>query len=618
MSALLPTLSWSPEAVSSATVAMLRCLAEEYPLVEVAAGEANLRLVHEPGRAGYALERDGETVTVRYGRRSQLGRALGSLLAGLAEDSGSLPAFDTLGLLLDCAHNATVTTAHFRKWLRRLALLGYDLAMVYTEAGYRLPDEPAFGYQRGSYTREEMRDLDRYAASLGIELVGSIQALGHLEQLLKWPPYTGLRDTAHTLLVGAPGVADLVDKMVAFWAETCGSRRLHVGMDETYDLGRGRYLDAHGYRPGLELYIEHLRLVAEACARHGLRPMVWSDVLFRLAGGAGHYDQTTQLPEAARSALPANVDLVYWDYYSADVQHYRDRLAAHRNLGYEPVMASGIWSWPTPWHDWRRTEDFGGACVTACREAGVRELLFALWSDDGGFWDVDSNLAGVALMAEHCYGTGTCDEQTLARRFAAVCGSDLAAHRTASRLNDRLQVCSVLWDDPLQALYLRHVSRSGTLPLREAAAHYAAVAADLQPHRADTAAGDLGHAALVAQVLAAKTDLAATAFDAYATSDRTALATVPAAARALAALTDDLAASFRKRWLSCCQPFGLEVLQIRFAGQAARYRELAQRVEEYLGGEIATLAEFDEAGRGAYLPERSLSYHALASAARVF
>jgi hypothetical protein len=561
----------------------------------------------------------GGVATVRYGRLSQAGRALGSLLAGLDEDAGSEPAFTTLGILLDCGHNPTVTTAHFRTWLRRLTLLGYDTAMVYTEAGYLLPGEPCFGYQRGAYTLDEMRELDRYAATLGIEMVGSIQALGHLEQVLKWSPNGLLRDTEHTLLVGEPAANALVDNMVAFWSQACASRRLHVGMDETYDLGRGRYLDLHGYRRGLDLYVEHLQMVSETCQRHGVRPMVWSDVLFRLASTTGgHYDPGSRLPDEVRALLPRDLDLVYWDYYSPDPAHYRERIAQHRNLGYEPVMASAVWSWPTPWHNWAATEANGGACVEACREAGLQEMIFALWSDDGGFWDMDSNLAGVALMAERCYGDGTVSQATLARRFAAVCGSDLSLHRAASRLNDKLQACSVLWDDPLQAIYLRYAAKGGTDALHEAATHYRDVAASLQGHEPDTMAGDLGHATLVSQVLATKTGLAARLFDAYAAQDREALITIAQDVPQVVALIEQLAASYRSRWLATCQPFGLEVIQIRFAGQAARYRELGQRLTEYLSGQIATIAELESSPGHGYLPDRSLSYRYLASGARVF
>ena len=77
----------------------------------------------------------------------------------------------------------------------------------------------------------------------------------------------------HVLLVGEPRTYELIEKMVAHWSTVFRSRRLHLGMDETYDLGRGQYLDRNGYRCGLDIYAEHLAKVCAICARHGLRPM---------------------------------------------------------------------------------------------------------------------------------------------------------------------------------------------------------------------------------------------------------------------------------------------------------------------------------------------------------
>ena len=42
---------------------------------------------------------------------------------------------------------------------RRLALLGYNAAMLYTEDTYALPDEPYFGFLRGAYTAAELRRI---------------------------------------------------------------------------------------------------------------------------------------------------------------------------------------------------------------------------------------------------------------------------------------------------------------------------------------------------------------------------------------------------------------------------------------------------------------------------
>ena len=55
-----------------------------------------------------------------------------------------------------------MTTAHFQYWLRRLALTGCNLAMLYTKDTYLLPGEPYFGYMRGRYTMEEIRAAEAY------------------------------------------------------------------------------------------------------------------------------------------------------------------------------------------------------------------------------------------------------------------------------------------------------------------------------------------------------------------------------------------------------------------------------------------------------------------------
>ncbi|MBI4977571.1 MAG: hypothetical protein HZC28_08820 [Spirochaetes bacterium] len=617
---------WAENKTAPELNRLLRSLGEEYPVYphahsNAAEGEVSVIFQNIGDMNGYEIERSvSSSAVVRYGRLRDAARATGSLLAGMHAGSTvrETCAFTELGMLLDCGHNAVVTAAQIRKWLRHLALLGFDTAMIYTDTGYRLPGEPAFGYMHGAYTFEEMRDLDSYAVDLGIELVASIQALGHLEQALKWAPYQHLRDTEHILLVGDPKTEALIEKMIAFWSSALRSRRIHLGMDETYDLGRGRYQDVHGHRAGLDIYVEHLSMVARICRRYGIKPLAWSDVLFRFAGNADqHYGSGSRIPDGIRKQIPGDLDLVYWDYYNSDEVHYTERIEKHRELGYEPIVASGVWTWPTFWHDWTRTERFAVPCIKACRQSGIKRLHFTLWSDDGGFWALDSAFAGLAYVAEHCYNDSV-DMDCLARRFNAVTGSDLAAHRCASAINDPLAVCSVMWDDPLLNIYLRHVDNEDGSRLSKSAAAYAETAQSLESVSGDRAAGDLGHAALVARVLAQKTGLAARLFQAWNKKERQDIEAVRALIPPLVTDLEALAASFRRQWLSTCKPFGLEVLQIRFAGLAARYRELDLRLNEFAEEKIREIPELDEHLQGVFLPARHNTYRGLATGARIF
>ncbi len=192
-----------------------------------------------------------------YDRPHHAGRGLGGLLSGLVREGEPYleqTPFDTLGIMLDCSRNAVMTVEHFKGWLRQLALLGYNMAMLYTEETYELPGEEYFGYLRGRYSPDELKEIDRYAASLNIEMIGCIQTLGHLGHLLKWPAYAQLKDTPTVMLVDEDATYELIEKMISQLANCFHSRRIHVGMDETHDLGRGRFMDRNGWERGYDLF----------------------------------------------------------------------------------------------------------------------------------------------------------------------------------------------------------------------------------------------------------------------------------------------------------------------------------------------------------------------------
>jgi hypothetical protein len=77
-------------------------------------------------------------------------------------------------------------------------------------------------------------------------------------------------------------------------------------------------------------------------------------------------------------------------------------------------------------------------------------------------------------------------------------------------------------------------------------------------------------------------------------------------------LIDRFSESFRKTWLKRNKPFGLEVLQIRFAGQTARFGELRQRLNEFCSGKIDAIPELDERSKKPVEPLK-MPYKRLAS-----
>ena len=122
--------------------------------------------------------------------------------AGNADfDIRQKPAFETCGVLLDMSRGGVMRVSAVKKYLNYMAALGMNMLMLYMEDVYELEGYPFFGYQRGRYTKAELREIDDYADELGIEVIPCIQTLGHMAYALE---SRGGCSSPGVLMVGEP------------------------------------------------------------------------------------------------------------------------------------------------------------------------------------------------------------------------------------------------------------------------------------------------------------------------------------------------------------------------------------------------------------------------------
>ncbi len=610
-------LTWNPANTPEKIQVALRTLIEEYPLAETDSG--NPSLVFKPliaEKRTCHVSRQSGNIVIQHSDLASALRGVGAALAGLDHVAEETP-FTSFGIMLDCSRNAVMKVGHLKKWLRKLALLGYNQAMLYTEDTYELPDEPYFGYQRGAYSADEIRELDHYAANLGIELIPCIQTLGHLSQILKWSAYENVKDTSSVLLVDEEKTYVLIEKMIKHAADNFKTRRIHVGMDETHDLGRGRFMDLFGYERGFEIFNRHLAKVTEICKKYNLKPMIWSDMYFRMGSkNMDYYDKNCVIPDDVKKQIPSSVELVYWDYYHDNEEFYLDWIARHRALGFEPIMGSGVWTWAHLWYGRDITERTAGPCIQACRKVNVKEIFFTMWGDDGAFCEYDSALAGLAWAAEYSYAEKI-NIENLSARFAAVCHADYNESLIPSDLAVDLGwtgVYEILWDDPLLGLFWHNAKLRVPDLWTDSVERYRRMREKLENIKIkSTDGGDLQYALVLVKFLEKKVQLGLKLDSVYPSRDKAGLKNVLDQIPSLLETLDALDAAFRTQWLRRNKPFGLEVIQIRLAGIRRRFLELAQRIGELLEGKITSIEELENR------PQISLSaipgaYHRLATA----
>ena len=548
-----------------------------------------------------AVSFDGAEIAVQWAQPIQFYRALSLLPRPLAECCiKETPCFETVGMMFDVSRNAVLRPETLRTFLRKMALMGMNLGMMYTEDTYAVPEQPYFGYQRGRYSYEELRALDDYAGMLGVELCPCIQTLGHLNRALHWPALQHLQDNDEVLLADDEETYVFLRQLLAAASAPYRSKRIHIGMDEAHGVGMGAHLRRFGYEKPYDILRRHLARVTEIVQELGLSPMMWSDMYFRLESPTnGYYDGPMPSAQAAAAVVPG-VDLVYWDYYHMTQAEYARQLEKHRALPAPTVFAGGIWTWCGPAPDYEKTKIATEAALSACREAQVPLVFATAWGDNGAEANLYTTLLGMQMYAEFTYH-GSMDAAWRSQRLRACCQADAQAFWDLTRFNRIGGMCSaeyrpvnaakmLLYQDPLVQLF------AADLDGLALSAHYAALAPLYEAYAA--AGGELAPLwrfyALLADALAKKCVWHEQAARAVAAQDRALAAKLAEGLPETIDAVDALRVAWGALWNAANKPQGFEVIDGRLGWVMARLDTAKRRMLAFAAGECETIPELAE------------------------
>ncbi|MCL2574459.1 MAG: beta-N-acetylhexosaminidase [Defluviitaleaceae bacterium] len=567
----------------------------EVGMIEITSDGQPISAVKQNG--GLSITRNNSGITIGYSRLAEFFRGISYLIQGV-DSISEQSVFENNGYMLDCSRNAVASVPAIKRLIRHMALMGLTTLQLYTEDTYELPEWKYFGYGRGRYTAEEIRDMDNYAQMFGIELIPCVQTLAHLNAALRWSEFADIIDCNDILLAGDEKTYRLIDDMMHQLSSCYATRRVHIGMDEAHMLGLGKYLDKHGYQNRSEIMCNHLARVVEICKKYGLKPMMWSDMFFRLAYNDEYYKAGDEplSPELMKLMNP-DVGLVYWDYYHKDMAHYATMLDRHKSFPNELIFAGGAWKWGGLFPELKWSEDTTRPALAVCREAGLKEVFATGWGDDGAECSAFAILPVLQLYAELGYGNDA-NKAELTARFKACTGGNWDDFWLLDSPNDTTKTRGdfvnttkpLLYQDIMLGLIDKHVD-ADTFP-----AHFEKCANELT--EAATRNGDWGymfaHAAALCRVLARKCTMGLDMTQAYLNDDKDELRRLAdTEVSNLLKLTADLMQTFEKQWLTENKPFGLEVIQIRVGAIRTRLEATTRRINSYLVGEVEKLEELE-------------------------
>jgi hypothetical protein len=133
------------------------------------------------------------------------------------------------------------TKDYVKQFIRELA--GYKMNMLIWEweDKFQYPSHPEIGAP-GAFTMAEMQELTRYAQQYHIQIVPLVQGLGHVGFILKWPQFAHLREVPASNFEFCPLKEESYQLLLDLWKDameaTPGAKFIHIGSDETYELGK--------------------------------------------------------------------------------------------------------------------------------------------------------------------------------------------------------------------------------------------------------------------------------------------------------------------------------------------------------------------------------------------
>jgi hypothetical protein len=331
------------------------------------------------GDQGYLLFSDKFHLIVAANTGQGLFYGVQTLRQLLRDDGGKLicpavsirdwPSMEWRGVQDDISRGPIPTEDFMKSQIRILAAYKVNMFALYMEHVFDFASQPLVAPKEAALTPQEINALVDYAKRLYVTIVPEQQAFGHLHHMLKYEIYSDVaeRPHGHVLTPTKEQSYDIIKAMYADLVPLFPGPFLHVGGDETFELGRGQTA-ARVAEVGLgRVYLEHMQKVNGILQPYHKQLMFWGDIALK-------YPQLL-------SILPKDMIAVPWDYDAKPT--YESIIKPYRDAGLQVVVAPGADTWNQVWPNldvaYVNIRNF----VRDGQKLGAIGMLNTTWNDDG-------------------------------------------------------------------------------------------------------------------------------------------------------------------------------------------------------------------------------------------
>jgi len=331
------------------------------------------------GDQGYLLFADKSHLIVAANTGQGLFYGVQTLRQLLHEDDGKLicpavgirdwPSMEWRGVQDDISRGPIPTEEFMKRQIRTLAAYKVNMFALYMEHVFDFASQPLVAPKEAALTPQEVKALVDYAQQRYVTILPEQQTFGHLHNMLKYEIYSDVaeRPHGHVLTPTKQQSYDIIKAMYADLVPLFPGPFLHVGGDETFELGRGQTA-ARAAEVGLgRVYLEHMEKVSGILQPYHKQLMFWGDIALT-------YPQLLGL-------LPKDMIAVPWDYDPRP--SYDNIIKPYRDAGLRVVVAPGANNWSQIWPNLDASYVNIRNFVRDGQKLDAMGMLNTTWNDDG-------------------------------------------------------------------------------------------------------------------------------------------------------------------------------------------------------------------------------------------
>ncbi len=236
------------------------------------------------------------------------------------------------GISDDISRGQVSTLDNFKKIIAFISEQKMNTYMPYIEDVMAFDKYPNIGKDRGALTKTEIAELVKFANSRFVDIIPVFQTLGHYENILTQDEFVDYAEFpgAASLDVSNPDIYDFLDDLIKEVTAAFPGEYLHVGADESFDVGLGNSKALVEKSSIAEVHANHYKKVYNILKKYNRKMMMYGDIILR------H-------PEILEM-IPKDITIVDWHYGARD---YYSSTKKFKDAGFQYIVSPSVWNFLT-------------------------------------------------------------------------------------------------------------------------------------------------------------------------------------------------------------------------------------------------------------------------------